>query len=117
VVIVDGNRQVLLLKHVIRPGTGWGLPGGFIDRGEQPEDAIRREIEEETGLGLIDLEPLRIRIVGTHIEFLFTAKPKGEATVGSREILELGWFDAGELPAGLSLAQAEIIRQVLGGEH
>jgi 8-oxo-dGTP pyrophosphatase MutT (NUDIX family)/catechol 2,3-dioxygenase-like lactoylglutathione lyase family enzyme len=51
-VIRDGSGRVLLvrasaLSHF--PGL-WFLPGGGVDHGEQPEDAVRREVLEETGL-------------------------------------------------------------------
>jgi ADP-ribose pyrophosphatase YjhB (NUDIX family) len=42
--IVNDRGEVLLLNHVLRPYASWGLPGGFIDAGEQPEAAIRREV-------------------------------------------------------------------------
>ncbi|MFF1571718.1 NUDIX hydrolase [Leifsonia sp. NPDC058292] len=47
-VIVDGNR--ILLAHWRENGrSGWTLPGGGIDPGEDPVDAVVREIAEETG--------------------------------------------------------------------
>ncbi|MCV4861023.1 NUDIX hydrolase, partial [Escherichia coli] len=54
-IVFDYKGKVLLLKHVLRTTAGWGLPGGFINKGEQPESAIRREIHEETGLELENL--------------------------------------------------------------
>jgi ADP-ribose pyrophosphatase YjhB (NUDIX family) len=42
--------QVLLLEHVFRPHYPWGLPGGWVEQGEHPADAVQREIEEELEL-------------------------------------------------------------------
>ena len=55
-VIFNEKDQVLLLKHRFRPGSGWGLPGGFLKRGEQPLDALHRELCEEIGLELDQVE-------------------------------------------------------------
>ncbi|MCV4785482.1 NUDIX domain-containing protein, partial [Escherichia coli] len=78
---------------------GWGLPGGFINKGEQPESAIRREIHEETGLELENLEIFLVRTMGQHIEILFSATANGEGRVLSREITQLGWFSPEMLPS------------------
>lgn len=113
-VILNEAGEVLLLNHVLRPYSGWGLPGGFLTAGEQPEDAIRREIREETGLELVDLEMFRIRTLARHVEMLFSARADGEAEVMSQEIFELGWFDVDSLPERMSGAQKKLIRERLG---
>ena len=114
-IITNESGQVLLLNHAFRPFSGWGLPGGFITVREQPEDAIRREIREETGLELDDLKMFRVRTIGKHVEMLFTANANGTAEIMSpREILELGWFDVDALPEKLSRSQKAVIREVIG---
>jgi len=113
-VILNQYREVLLLNHVLRPRSGWGLPGGFIDRGEQPADAIRREIREETGIELNDLKMLRVRTLGRHVEILFSATTLGDPEVRSREILELAWFTTDTLPPQLNNGQKNVIESVLG---
>ena len=112
-IVVDGNDKVLLLNHVLRPYSGWGLPGGFIERGEQPEEAIRRELREETGIELEYLKMFRVRTLGPHVEILFTAKASGEAKIGSREIYELGWFDIDNMPEKMSAAQKKLVREAV----
>jgi bis(5'-nucleosidyl)-tetraphosphatase len=55
----DGpTRRYLVLRH--RNGGHWALPKGRIERGEEPRDAARREVAEETGLrGLRVVEGFR----------------------------------------------------------
>lgn len=48
-VIIETAGGVVLIERAHEP-RGWALPGGFIDYGEAPADAARREVKEETGL-------------------------------------------------------------------
>jgi 8-oxo-dGTP diphosphatase len=49
-IVFQGDR-VLLIKRGQEPGLGlWSIPGGAVDVGETVEGAVKREIEEETGL-------------------------------------------------------------------
>src|SRR5215213_6929682 len=66
-VVVNEEGKVLLLDHFLRPGASWALPGGFIEAGEQPEAAIKREICEETTLRLENIKLLNIRTINSHI--------------------------------------------------
>ena len=115
-VIVNGTGKVLLLNHVLRPDSGWGVPGGFLERGEQPETAFRREIKEETGLEHCDVSLYRSRTLGRHIEIIFTARAIDEPRILSKEILEFGWFTAETVPPDMSLDQQFLVRRALGWE-
>jgi 8-oxo-dGTP diphosphatase len=62
-IIVDRNDRLLLIMKSRGPYTGlFDLPGGKIEYGEQPEDALRREILEETGLSLNQFRSLEPHI-------------------------------------------------------
>ncbi len=115
-IITDREGRVLLLDHVLRPHSGWGLPGGFLNTAEQPDEAIRREIMEETGIELNELKMFRIRTLGSHVEMIFVAKAVGEPQVKSREILSLGWFETDSMPEKMSGAQKKLIEKVVNGE-
>jgi ADP-ribose pyrophosphatase YjhB (NUDIX family) len=65
-VILERGASVLLLRRAVEPGLGaWDLPAGYLDPGESPEDAARRETFEESGLE-VDL----VRLVG-----IYTSRP------------------------------------------
>ena len=116
-VVLNDASEVLLLNHALRPSSGWGLPGGFLDAGERPEAAIRRELTEETGIGdLADLRLIETRVFNRHIEFLFAAGTRQSPEVKSREITELGWFPADRLPDRLPQSQKHTIERVIAGE-
>lgn len=115
-IIVNDMGEVLLLNHVLRPMSGWGVPGGFMNANEQPEAAFRREIREETGLELRDVRLYRARTIKRHIEIIFTACADGEASVKSGEITELGWFRPDGVPPEMSLDQQFLVKKALGIE-
>lgn len=55
--ITDAEGSLLLVRRARNPGKGqWGLPGGFVDREETIEEALAREVFEETNLSVTDCE-------------------------------------------------------------
>ncbi len=55
----EHELKVLLIRRKNDPFAGcWAFPGGFLDVGETPLEAARRELTEETGLEKVDLEQL-----------------------------------------------------------
>ncbi|MDI1242857.1 MAG: NUDIX hydrolase [bacterium] len=115
-VVVNIERKVLVLHHVLRPNTGWGLPGGFVDAGEQPHIAIARELMEETGIEITDIKMLHLKTLGRHVEILFAAKAIEEGKILSSEIDHLGWYAFDEIPERLPMDQRLTIERVLKGE-
>ena len=111
-IITNEKDELLLLDHLLRPASGWGLPGGFLNPGEQPEAAIRREIREETGLELTDITLFRVRTLKRHIEILYRAKATGSGMIGSREIKEIRWFDPADVPREMNLDQQFLIQKI-----
>ncbi|MGH8104625.1 MAG: NUDIX domain-containing protein [bacterium] len=52
-VILTENNEVVLVRRKNEPFKGqWALPGGFVEYGERVEDAMRREVAEETWLSV-----------------------------------------------------------------
>lgn len=114
-IILNGRGEVLLLKHLFRPGSGWGLPGGFMVAGEQPEEALRRELAEEIGLSLDKVEILQARTFRKprQVEIIFRCYSNGVAKPRSMEVDRAVWFAPTSLPEGLPADQRRLIELVV----
>src|SRR5215208_2346760 len=51
-VILDEDRNIFLVRSTYQRFHPWGLPGGSLEYGEHPEEAVVREVWEETGLNI-----------------------------------------------------------------
>jgi ADP-ribose pyrophosphatase YjhB (NUDIX family) len=120
-VVHDERGRVLLLRHTLRRGRGWGIPGGFLARGEQAEDAIRREVREETGLELDTVELAFTRTLGhvNQVEIIFRSSMRAAEVGRLKENFEIegaGWFAPDALPREVGEDQRRLIRRALGDD-
>ena len=96
---IDADGNVLLARH--RFGAPqWRFLGGFLEREERVEDALAREIAEETGLA-IEVGPVLEIVTGyrwQRVELVFAYRVTGGARALTEEVAELRGFPADALP-------------------
>lgn len=96
---VDPHGRVLLARH--RFGAPqWRFLGGFLHPRERVEDALAREIREETGLA-IEVGPVLEAVTGfrwARVELVFAFRVTGGTEGLTAEVAELGWFAPDRLP-------------------
>jgi NAD+ diphosphatase len=102
VLVRDGDRVLLARKAIWAPGR-YALVAGFVDNGECLEGAVRREVKEEVGVDVKD-----IQYVGSQnwpfpsqLMIGFVAQyAGGEVTIDRDELEDARWFPRDGLPVG-----------------
>jgi mutator protein MutT len=112
-IIFNDSGEVLLLKHRFRAGSGWGIPGGFLELDEQPEQALRRELHEEIGLDVNHVEIFTARSFKKprQVEILYRCRANAQVKPQTIEVERAEWFSLQNLPAGLPQDQRLLIER------
>lgn len=128
VAIFDDVGRVLIVEHVFRTDHPWGLPGGWISRGEAPAATVAREVREELQLEIEVKELIAAsRIPATrlanhpsHLGLAYYARLKSGRCIPSSEVLSVRWADPDNIEEDLSMFQRSAIiagRSVLAREQ
>lgn len=119
-VIVDDASRVLLIRHGYRPG--WHFPGGGVERGEEIEDALAREVLEETGV--IITEPAQLLGIYSHFDqfpgdhivlFMIRQWRRDTVPAPNAEIAEQRFFALDEVPEDLATGASRRLKEIFGG--
>lgn len=116
-------RKVLLVRRGAEPFRDcWALPGGFVDEGERPVEAARRELAEETGViwegplvpigtfGDPDRDPRGWTVSAAYLADIGLEEPY---VVPGDDAAEARWHFADELPQSLAFDHADIVTAAL----
>lgn len=119
VVIVNGDRWLLMRRRAAHGEGTWSSPGGHLDLGEDPAECARREAAEETGLAVGHVEFIGVTndvfdADRHYVTLWFRAEgATGEAYLAApEEATELGWFSRDALPEPLF----EPLRRLIAGD-
>jgi 8-oxo-dGTP pyrophosphatase MutT (NUDIX family) len=111
-VVPSGERYIMIERA---DGLGLCFPGGLVHPWESTETALRREIEEETGMAVETVESWfnyrDSQLYPTHI-FVFRAEASGEprSSWEGRAVI----VDLGEMEAGILMNQREVVLRLRG---
>lgn len=119
VVIMKGGKM-LLVRRAVEPHVGrWYFPGGHIEKNEDAEQAIIREIKEELG---VELKPKFAFYhdsvnpdIGSHyVQLIFTGEISGEIKL-NHENSEFKWFTPEEaLKLPFAFKHERILKRIMG---
>jgi len=123
------DKQNRLLLHQRSDNGYWGIPGGFMELGESAEETARREIYEETGIILGEIELFNVysgngrkQVLENGDKFfdviiLYTCKNyRGDITF-NKESLAVKFFPLDLLPEKLFPSQKDLFDDLLSRKH
>jgi 8-oxo-dGTP diphosphatase len=99
-VLFDRQDHVLLVEHVFHPKHPWGMPGGWTDHGENPEQTVIREYKEELNLTIRVKQVVSVHTPHRHhLDIAFLCETD-DLTIDklSYELLSYQWCSLDALP-------------------
>jgi len=111
IVAVIRDDKILLTHNVVFRNNLHSIIAGFVEPGETLEECIRREVMEEVGITVKNIEYLGSQPwpFPNSLMIGFTAEyESGEITTDDKEILDAGWYGVDnlpEIPSGMSIAR------------
>lgn len=123
--LLDDVGRVLLSRRAVDPFAGkWDLPGGFLEEGEHPLDALRRELKEEAG---VEIEPLWFVGVWADVygdrglatvNLYWTARIVAGEPAPADDVDEFRWFAPHDVPRDeLAFDHLSAVISALGNQH
>jgi 8-oxo-dGTP diphosphatase len=118
-VLIESEGKALLIKRANMPERGkWTLPAGFVDAGEDPQEAAKRECQEETGLqvrihSLVDVFYGKEHERGADIVILYRGNVESGSLRAGDDAQEVGFFEPNEIPPLAFDATQKAIRRWL----
>lgn len=110
-VVFDAESRLLLAEHVYHPLVPWGIPGGSVDRGEDPAAALAREFFEELAMRVEVTEPLLVEQTHfRHVDVAFMCRSDSVPRVSSAELLDAQWFAREALPSLTNFQYRAVMR-------
>ena len=108
-VILNEKKEILLCHR--RDYDLWNLPGGGVEKGESPWQAVIRESKEETGLEvkIKELSGIYYKPSANEIVFNFICGIKGGKATVTDEADDIRFFNYKNLPKNIALKQKERI--------
>ncbi|NDJ53958.1 MAG: NUDIX hydrolase [Chloroflexi bacterium] len=95
-VVLNGEGRLLLVKHAFHIERPWGLPGGWVDRGEDPVESLQRELIEEVGVKVDVVSPLLIQRapgLAPHLDIAYLCRARNDVDQLSLELLDYRWVE------------------------
>ncbi|MFT8322891.1 MAG: NUDIX hydrolase [Bacillus sp. (in: firmicutes)] len=110
VILLDAKKNILLQQRTHPEGV-WGLPGGLMEPGESTEETAVREVYEETGLTVSDLQLINVysgkqyySVAANGDPFYsvttayYTTKYEGSIQINKEEATDLAYFSFDNMP-------------------
>lgn len=117
-IVINERNEVLLVRHTYV--SGWMFPGGGVEHKETFEDALKKELDEETGVQVL----ARPELLGLYANFpafkgdhvaVYIVREWEQSPRKSPEIAEYGFFDRDQLPEATTAGTRRRLAEVFSG--